>query len=207
MNKNEAFVQKFLSGEVNCELFLQEYQRQAVLRQCLDDFYAEGIKRGARERLKPPLDTPEKYMHWIIKCTNIFFKRAQLYDFVYCLFASAGREQIKYPKYEEDYLFALDAVPEYAAGDSAVNYLEKVIFPSVPQGLSSSKRATLCRKKIREAFHIEGRHYPHWVQEAEWPFRDGRPMRFVKQKTDGELVTYTFVDDTTGEVETVEQYY
>lgn len=207
MNESEALVQKFLSGEVSCEVFLQEYQRRAALRQCLDDLYFEGVQRGARERLNPPLDTLEKYMNWIGKCVNVFFKRAQLYDFVYGLFVSAGREQRKYPKYEEDYLFSLNAVPDYAAGDSAASYLERVIFPSLPQGLSPSKRAILCRKKIREAFHIEGRHYPHWVQEAEWPFRNGEPMRFVGQKTNGELVTYTFVDDATGEVETVEQYY
>lgn len=207
MNQDELFVQQFLSGKISCELFLQEYQGQPGLRKCLDDFYTDGIKRGTSEILNPPLDTPEKYMSWIGKCANIFFKRAQLYDFVYNLFVGSGREQVKYPKYEEDYLFALDAVPEYAGGDSAVNYLEEVIFPSIPQESSEFKRVTLCRKKIREAFHIEGRHYPHWVQEAEWPFHDGKPMRFVGQKTDGELVTYTFVDDTTGEVETVEQYY
>ena len=207
VNENEAFVQRFLSGEIGCEPFLQEYQRQAGLRQCLDDFYNEAVTRGAWERLNPPLDMPEKYMDWIGRCANVFFRRAQLYDFVYRLFVGAGREQAKYSKYEEEHRFSLDAVPEYAAGDSAVRYLEAVIFPSLPQELPASKRAALCRKKIKEAFHIEGRHYPRWVQEAEWPFRDGKPMRFVGQKTEGERVTYTFADDETGEVETIEQYY
>lgn len=207
MNKDEMFVRQFLSGVMNCESFLQEYQRQPGLQKCLDTLYTDGVKRGGRERLNPPLDTPEKYMDWIGKCANIFFRRAQLYDFVYGLFVGAGKEQIKYSKYEEDYLFALDAVPEYAGGDSAANYLVTVIFPSIPKEYPIYKRATLCRKKIKEAFHIEGRHYPHWVQEAEWPFCDGKPLRFVGQKTDGELVTYTFVDDATGEVKTIEQYY
>ena len=88
-----------------------------------------------------------------------------------------------------------------------MRYLEAVIFPSLPQELPASRRAALCRKKIKEAFHIEGRLYPRWVQEAEWPFRDGKPMRFVGQKTDCERVTYTVLDDGTGEVERVEQYW
>ena len=107
-------------------------------------------------------------------------------------------------KYPELY----DCVPMYLFGTEAVQFAEDLLLNNEEvRALPKTKKIKYCKEKLREYFHIEGRHYPHWVQDAEWPFRDGKPMRFIGQKTDGELVTYTFVDDETGEVERVEQYW
>ena len=118
----------------------------------------------------------------------------------------------KYPElkcnniYQSASTFLYDCVPMYLFGTEAVQFAEDLLLNNEEvKALPKTKKIKYCKEKLREYFHIEGRHYPHWVQDAEWPFRDGKPMRFVGQKTDGELVTYTFVDDTTGEVEMVEQ--
>ena len=101
-----------------------------------------------------------------------------------------------------------DCVPMYLFGTEAVRFAEDLLLNNEEvRAFSKTKKIKYCKEKLREYYHIEGRHYPHWVQDAEWPFRDGKPMRFIGQKTDGELVTYTFLDDETGEVERVEQYW
>jgi hypothetical protein len=54
---------------------------------------------------------------------------------------------------------------------------------------------------------------PDWIQSPEWPIRAGRPLRFVGQLAirgaplhdDG--AAYVFVDLTTGDVQTVAQFY
>ena len=109
---------------------------------------------------------------------------------------------------EEKFNFMLDACPAYIGGEEVIGsgILEE-IYEDIPVNLNKAHRVKYFKEKVKNLFYIENNHYPHWVQEAEWPFHDGKPMRFVGQKTDGELVTYTFIDDATGEVETVEQYY
>ena len=109
---------------------------------------------------------------------------------------------------EEKFNFMLDACPAYIGGEEVIGsgILEE-IYEDIPVNLNKAHRVKYFKEKVKNLFYIENNHYPHWVQEAEWPFHDGKPMRFVGQKTNGELVTYTFIDDATGEVETVEQYY
>lgn len=56
--------------------------------------------------------------------------------------------------------------------------------------------------------------YPRWLQGAEWPFREGRPLCFVGQleaavKRDGclrRIAFYIFWNPKTGESETIQQH-
>lgn len=75
--------------------------------------------------------------------------------------------------------------------------------------LSDAGYKTVKDKKnaLKEAFHIKPGKYPRWVQEPEWPWGVDSPMQFVEQKRNGEEVTYTFKDVTTGEIRKVVQFY
>lgn len=128
-----------------------------------------------------------------------------LYDMFYFAIRDDHPEFVhRYPN--EEFLDLLaKCVPDYMGFEAELFAEDLLLNNEEVKALPKTKKIKYCKEKLREYFHIEGRHYPHWVQDAQWPFRDGKPMRFVGQKTDGELVTYTFVDDETGEVETVEQ--
>ena len=63
----------------------------------------------------------------------------------------------------------------------------------------------LKKQHIREAFHIQGRKRPRWVQEPEWPFQNGKPLWFVFQSHNGDLFEYLFDDPESGEQFTVTQ--
>ena len=59
-------------------------------------------------------------------------------------------------------------------------------------------------------FHIEGRRFPFWIQEAEWPVSaTGKPMKFISQKSvyQVEVKQYIFEDVDTHEQVIVEQFY
>ena len=63
-------------------------------------------------------------------------------------------------------------------------------------------------------FHIDGKNYPRWINEPEWPVSSsGIPLRFVDQKKkkgieyDTMLYTeYYFEDVDTGEKRVVSQF-
>ncbi|MBR4192960.1 MAG: hypothetical protein IKQ54_01345 [Oscillospiraceae bacterium] len=61
------------------------------------------------------------------------------------------------------------------------------------------------KQHIREAFHINARKRPRWVQEPEWPFQSGKPLRFVSQRHDGDLFEYLFDNPESGEQLTITQ--
>ena len=73
--------------------------------------------------------------------------------------------------------------------------------------LTKNQTASNKRKKelIEKAFNVTKGHYPHWVQEPEWPVHDGTPLRFIRQTNDGEVFYFDFEDISSGEKTTIEQ--
>ena len=73
--------------------------------------------------------------------------------------------------------------------------------------MGKTKRKKAAREKIKELFHIEGRKYPRWAQESEWPMGKNSPMKFIRQKQDEDQVLFWFEDVDTGEERVIEQFY
>lgn len=71
---------------------------------------------------------------------------------------------------------------------------------------SKSQRKKELRKKLKEAFHIEGTKCPRWVQGAEWPMGQNSPMEYLSRSKKGAAVIFTFRDVDTGEICEVEQF-
>ena len=108
---------------------------------------------------------------------------------------------------KELYGLFLDCVPSYIGGREAEALIEG-IFSSVSDDLPKTKRKALITQKIKEAFHIEGRKHPYWIQEPEWPFSNSKPMKYVKTvKVNSEKSHHYFVDVYTGEERIVEDFH
>lgn len=113
----------------------------------------------------------------------------------------------------EKFMFMLDACPQYIGGHE-VDHLLDELLEEIPAELSKTKRAKLYKEKIKAMFHVTGKKFPCWVQDAQWPISpSGRPMRFLEQKRKkgkayaNMLYTqFVFEDVDTGEIRVIEQF-
>ena len=83
------------------------------------------------------------------------------------------------------------------------------IIAEIPADLPKTKRIKLGKEKIKELFKYD-KTYPRWVQGAEWPVVDGKPLVFSHQKKagrDDERVFYYFYDPETKEETVIMQMY
>lgn len=101
---------------------------------------------------------------------------------------------------KEDYELCMDVCPQYIGGAeiAQANILGKVLA-AVPRTLTKAKRKREAKAKILEAFHVEGKNYPRWNQEPEWPVYNGRPMKFIRtERVNAEISIHYFADVETG---------
>ena len=101
--------------------------------------------------------------------------------------------------------FLLEILPDYIHGTQAEELVDKIIN-SVPESMPKGKRIKEIKEKIKQAFHLDGKKYPRWWQNTDWPFsKTGKPKRFVSQGQGchEEITEYIFEDVDTGERETV----
>lgn len=120
---------------------------------------------------------------------------------------TAAYPNVKITKiYDQEADFYFDAIPDAVMNIELNDYFEKILS-EFPASMGKVKRKKAAREKIKQLFHIEGRKYPHWAQESEWPMGKNSPMKFIRQKQDGDQVLYWFQDVDTGEEKIVEQFY
>ena len=107
--------------------------------------------------------------------------------------------EIRKPPEESGLSFLEKNNLDFIGGPEADRYVRALLLSHADSTAAEKKRA------IREAFHIQPRKRPGWVQDPEWPFRNGKPLRFLSQRHSGELYEYVFEDPETGELVTVTQ--
>lgn len=113
----------------------------------------------------------------------------------------------------EKHMFMLDACPQYIGGHE-VDHLLDELLEEIPEGLSKTKRVKMYKEKVKALFHVTGKKFPYWIQEAEWPISPtGKPMRFLEQKRKkgkayaATLYTqFVFEDVATGEIRVIDQF-
>lgn len=133
---------------------------------------------------------------------------SSFYDELYAIYYQIDQSVPYDYKYCKSYGFALDVIPEYLAGGQSEIYIQKHIIPLFPETMKKTERKKAIKAKIKEAFKsVKG--YPCWAQSSEWPMdSEGKPCTYLgKGKSEGDLRRYRFLDETTGEVITVEQFY
>lgn len=71
---------------------------------------------------------------------------------------------------------------------------------------SSSQKVKYVKSRIIEEFHLEDKKHPTWLQNPEWPFANGKPMKYVKTtiKNKNEWYQHHFIDLETGEKRVVD---
>ena len=103
----------------------------------------------------------------------------------------------------------LRCCPSYIDGSEVwkSGILEEIIH-SIPKELSKTAGQKWAKERIKERFHIKGRHYPYWIQGPEWPMMDGEPMEYVRTVRHSiEGQTHYFRDPKTGEERAVEDFH
>lgn len=110
-------------------------------------------------------------------------------------------------EYTDRFRLYLDAIGEYLEGPEVNHLISRLVQEAYDAAATKTARRKLAREKLRSAFHIEGRKYPHWIQDAEWPCGVDSPMRFLSQQRQGERTVYRFQDVKTGDIREIEQYY
>ena len=110
--------------------------------------------------------------------------------------------------YHDEYSFFLTVMGDYLGGPEVDDIIWDIV-KSYPAEMGKTKRKKAVKEKLKEVFHLEKGHYPIWVQDAEWPAYEGRPMQYVSRKRvgDSDLVLFTFRDVETGKTRIVEQCY
>lgn len=109
-------------------------------------------------------------------------------------------------KYKEEYGFLIDIQPVWTfSNDDSI--LQPVI-DSIPKDLPKTKRVAIGKEKIKALFKYD-KTYPRWVQGAEWPIVNGKPLVFSRQEKakGGDIRTYYyFYDEDTKEETVIEQF-
>ena len=136
----------------------------------------------------------------------IHYTHQLLLELFFQAFPTCGIEPTEEYAVKNEFRFVC---PDYIDGIEVIDQgvLDKII-DSLPKDLSMSKKKTLFRKLVREAFHVEGNKFPYWIQSPEWPVNNGIPLKFVKsKKINAEMKHHYFVDTVTGEERIVEDFY
>lgn len=118
----------------------------------------------------------------------------------------SGIKNIKSTNYYFDrFISFCEIMPDWLS-DDAMTYAEEEIVQKAPKELSEAQRKKWIKNKIKETFKYEKRP-PEFAQEGIWPQdEEGNYLIFVKQKENGDKVTYKFKNPKTKEEVEVFEY-
>ena len=158
--------------------------------------YAEEFVPELRDRnhlIYPgtPVPTVKQYLsRWSHKTAGGALK---IYDIVADIYYQVDDSLIRTEEYMEAYQFSLDVLPGYVGGPAAEDYISSVIIPKYPADMKKTMRKTKIKEEIRNTFLRDGKGYPHWIQDPEWPIGDnGVPMIYTGQKKNEGFTEYFF---------------
>lgn len=114
---------------------------------------------------------------------------------------------------EELFGLYLDLIQDTFDGPEVRDTVERIL-QTVKGVEGKTKRKSVGKCMVAEAFHYVDRKRPRWIQGPEWPAgSDGKPMRFIKQFSKSKAAyaislytVYLFEDVNTGEQRSVEQF-
>ena len=110
--------------------------------------------------------------------------------------------------YTNEYEFMLSVLPIYLVGGEAEEFAVRWIFPLYPETMKKGERKKAICIALKEAFTVEGKSYPRWIQSSGWAIgADNIPMVFTGQKGYKEYTEYYFKDKTTSEITVVRQHW
>ena len=107
------------------------------------------------------------------------------------------------------FCFMLDACPQYLLSpDLESSGILEDLLKEFSEVKPRTKKVKVFKEKLKTMFYIEGNKYPRWIQESEWPLsKTGKPTKFLRPKSKGEVSYYYFLDMDTGEEIEIMQAY
>lgn len=177
--------------------------------------------KSLQRTLKLPMDKKYVFLKSYGYSLYNFFKNSYNYkgkswDTIVCRSALQGEltrllddygiSYVEYPKYHEDSIFLIQIQPSWV--DTQDDSILQPIIDSIPKDLSKTKRIAMGKEKIKAMFKYD-KTYPRWVQGAEWPIVNGKPLVFSHQEKakGGDIRTYYyFYDENTKEQTVIEQF-
>lgn len=222
MIEEKKFVIDFVEGRVKIELFLEELDRNNALYEWIQSIVPKGkigyydVKKnpeGSISQEVGPYDI-RKMIHFLR-----YGKGATPLGRIYNIHSEVSRlvlgafpnENIQVDQsIKNKFIFLLDVCPNYIGGNEVeqAGILEE-LYNNLPENASKTKRIKLFSTELKKMFHVEKNHYPRWIQEAEWPILNGKPMQFLYQKQIEKTTMFTqyyFEDADTKERRIVEQF-
>lgn len=103
-------------------------------------------------------------------------------------------------------MFLLE-VKDARFGGKEVDSLIENVCKLFPESMGKTKRRNSAKKYMKDLFHVQGRHYPRWLQDPDWPMGLHSPMEYLSEKRNSNCIVFTFRDVDTGEIREVEQFY
>ena len=199
---NIEILQAFVSGEMPFEEFKEIY----FSNQSLQDFLQEKLPKSMLE---------VKFADFSKGINSVLQKKSWDTKFgklgIHCIIKMWLKENsIDFTStevYHDEYSFLIKVMPDCVHGDKAEALVDNII-QGVPEAIGKAKRIKEIKGKIKDAFHLNDGKKPRWPQDTDWPFsKSGKPLKYVSQKSDGDLVMLTFTDVDIGETVVVEDYY
>ena len=170
----------------------------------IEEFVPELRDRNHMIYPGTPVPTVKQYLsRWSHKTAGGALK---IYDVVADIYYQVDDSLLRTEKYMEAFQFLLDVLPSYVGGIEAENYISSVIISKYPEDMKKSQRKSKIKEEIRNAFLRDGKGYPHWIQDPEWPVgKNGHPMIYMGQKKQEGFSEYFFRGNGSDEKQTVRQ--
>ena len=214
MNAHDKVV-AFLTGEMAADEFISELKNDRLLRYYISKIVPDDAINNVRHPYWKIIDykalKDASFNGWKVICATCCFN-GQIADNLK-LFGTL-RAMYKYHEpelpftalYDKQFAVYLEATQDCFEG-SEVNELLEAIVQNALQLKTKTKQIQKAKQDIREAFHVEGRKRPRWINGPDWPMGENSPMEFINQKNYGEEVHYHFRDVDTGDIRTIVDYY
>ncbi len=212
---SEKRVIQYLKDEITMEEFLKDLPElydylEEKYQYCAENKLIRTAPKGSynyelyykdfKTRIKP-----------MIENTSFPFKNVAIYERVYEIMNKSGAftEPCSegYNIVYEFYTFTWQYIPDCFLSDEAGKFIYDNIYLKMPEFKTQSAKKAWIKSECEKLFHVEGRNRPYWVQESEWPVRNGLPCKYIGRKKNGDQVIYEFLDTTNNEKVFVEQYY
>lgn len=220
MEEIKQFVFDYLEGQIEPEMFTERLKNDTSILDWLQSIVPKG-KIGYFEKITR--DDGSWYQRtgpYNVKYTvdkifqskrNNLITNLEIFGVVSRLITEAfPNENIRIKNTLRDkHNFLLDACPDYLNSIDIGNAgILEMLMEELPETMPKSKRVKAFKDKIKAMFYVEGQKYPRWIQGSEWPLsKTGKPTKFLRQKSKGEVSFYYFLDVDTGEeIEIIQAY-
>lgn len=205
MNSEIQIIIDFVEGKLGANDFRKEFNNnnklQELLKKKITQIYLQNYQYCLTNYLK--YDGNFNSKNW-----NTVFIRRRLQVNLEEFLKTYKIEFIKFHKYQEDESYFLDIQPDWLDIIDDQGIFDKLL-EEVPKDLSKTKQIAWGKAKLKELFKFD-KTYPRWIQGAEWPIIDGKPLVFShqsKEKKEDERTYYYFYNPETKEQTVVMQMY